>query len=38
MSILINGMEMRDPETGRFLNGHNRYEYIIPADPKEEGE
>lgn len=28
MSVLIKGMEMRDPETGRFLNGHNRYEQL----------
>jgi hypothetical protein len=35
MSVLIRGMEMRDPETGRFLNGHNRYEQLKTVDGAE---
>lgn len=35
MSILIKGMEMRNPETGRFLNGHNRYEQLKTTEGAE---
>jgi hypothetical protein len=35
MGIYIKGMEMRDPETGRFLNGHNRYEQLKTVDGAE---